>query len=449
MDKLTPTPEQEAAIQATVNEPTHAALNASDLGVGKSLMAVESSLRMNAKQTLISAPLHTRYGWQDTYLNQGGTDFRWINNANKSGREALQDFEWGRPGAYFIGRELFRLKDWEGMKPDLYIADESHSFSNKKSRAFKTNMRLKAGYKIAQSATWYGGSWENAWTSARVLWPDRQEPFDIADRSHYRWMERWCKTEYDPFAYNHKRVVGEKNPGEFANALPLYINLRSDQIEPQVIPIYIDLSPRQRKLYDQMEKDALSWLRSNPLVAELPPVKRARLRQITLAECDVDNDDVVHFPDDAHSSTIDALKELLDDLQGEQVLLGTDSALFARLAAKRIPGVFAWTGDAKEDEREVAKARFINGDLRCIIATQAAIGEGTDGLQFASHIIVEASKADWGLLNQQFIGRLNRRGQAKRVLDYQIICRDTLDDEQSNSLLSQELAARQSMLKED
>lgn len=448
MSRLIPDTEQEAAIRAIATEPTRAALSGAGLGRGKTMMAVEAGMRMGATTTLISAPLHTKYGWKDTFQSQESPyDLRWINNNTKAGRAALADLSWGVPGNYFVGRELARLLDWSSVSPDLVVHDECHSWVNPKSRGFKNAQKLAArsGFTLAQSATWFGSSFANAWSTARVLWPTLNGAKQVADRSRYRWEAHWCEQVYDPFAPNQKRVVGEKRPGEFVKALPLYIDMPSTVAEAKEIPVYVDLSPRQRKLYDAMEREGVAWLDANPMVADLPMTQRIRLRQLTLAECIIDPEGQVVFADDAKSTMLDALSEMLSDFGDEKVLIVTDSAKFARLAANRIPSSFAWTGDKSEAQREEAKKSFVHGSLKYIIATQASISEGVNSLQFACHIGIEVSRSDQVVLGEQVRGRLARTGQTKQVLWYHLLGRNTVDDPQAETLLTKRIKNNQSL----
>src|SRR5690606_17798582 len=185
---------------------------------------------------------------------------------------------------------------------------------------------------------------------------------------------------------------------------------------------------------------SIAWLRSQPLTADLDVTRRVRLREITLAEADLNGNGEVYYPEDAHSSLLNVVREMLGDLGSEQVLMGTHSAKFARWLAERTVGSEAWTGAADDRERAAMKSRFLSGDTRSLVATQAGIGEGTDELQHASRILFDLSRSDWPLMNQQFYGRLNRTGQKQQVLLYRFIAEDTIDDPQAETLLSKELA---------
>ena len=64
MQRLTPRPEQEAAIQAMLSNKSGGMLDASFTSAGKTLMHVEQGIRMGAKRVVIIGPLGTVDGWQ-------------------------------------------------------------------------------------------------------------------------------------------------------------------------------------------------------------------------------------------------------------------------------------------------------------------------------------------------------------------------------------------------
>ena len=458
MEKLTLHPEQADAVGRMAGEFTRAALNASELGTGKTVMAVSVAQEIGAKTILIVAPLHTRYGWQDTFTRQGiELPFSFVNNKNKAGREALGELTMGVPGVYFCGREWFRLQNWTGVHVDMLIYDEVHSISSRRSRGALSLRKLSRGYTLLQSATWFGSSFEGAWSVTRAAWPEMVDP------SFVRWRDEWCATEFDRFTYDKKKIVGELNPGAFAGSLPCYVRLEADKSFPVVYEdVYVDLGKAERAQYHSMEVEAVAWLQNEgALVAELPMTKRVRLRQLLLGTANVRtverkkvNDegvretyqsDQVYFTDDTVSAKLDALKEILADLGDEKVLISeATSSDFAKIAAERV-GAFAWVGDASQADREAAKKRFIEGDLQYIVAHPAAISEGTDGLQRVCRVLVILSESDQPVLNQQLVGRLDRTGQERQVVVIRVRARGTVDDPQAETLLTKMLKMRESL----
>ena len=227
LQPLTPTPEQERAIVRMVSETSGAALNASTMGAGKTVKAVEVVKRRGDRVVLLIAPLGTRVGWQKTFERQGvDLPFKWLRST-KDGKQFLADWEWGQEGIYFVGTEYFVRLGWEGRsrtkvwtkRPDIVLFDEAHRSQNRHSKTYKTLKQLKAPFKLSMSGTPTGNSFEGAYAVTKWLWPD------VIESSFYTWRNRWCKTVYDHFDPSGQKVIGEKNPGAFFNALPCYIRL--------------------------------------------------------------------------------------------------------------------------------------------------------------------------------------------------------------------------------
>lgn len=424
------TPEQEEAVAKMAAEPTKAALNASVVGKGKTVMSVELAKRIGARTILVICPLGTMIGWERTFnMQEYGLPVRRINST-KSGKESMELFRSNTEGIYLIGREYFRRFDWLRLKTDMIIYDEVHGIQNRKSKSFQKIMQTKdiPGYKLALSATPFRNNFQGAWAVTRWLWPDKIE------RSFHRWAGSWCQVVYDPFTYNRTKVVGERYPGSFTNWLPCYVRLTytdaeldrffgKDPTAPDLVePIYVDLSPAQRKQYEQMEADAVAWLQDNPLVAELPVTQRLRLRQMSLGTVTLGEDGEVLFDLDCKSSKIDAVKELLPTY-GNEGFIVVESQRFAEVLAHRLDAAL-WSGKTKQAERDA----ILKNPPERLVATIASIGEGVDGLQHKYHLGVFVSEHEDNVLNQQVIGRILRTGQTKEVDWYSIIARNTWDE---------------------
>ena len=448
LEKLTPDVKQEEAIRKIVAEPTKAALNASLMGTGKTLMATEVALRLNAETILIIAPLNTYWGWHDTIQRQTGYTANGLHKIDSStkGREAFKSLSESASGWYFVGREYFRMKEWLKIVPDIVLVDECHFMQNRASKGFKVAKTLKAGFKLSMSGTPFGNRFEGFWAVTRFLWPDDK----IVQKSFWKWVEQWANTAYNPFS--SIEVLGEKKPGAFANTLPCYVRLEPDYNIDVVHEVrYVDLVPAQRKVYEKFQRDLVVWLKDNPLVAEVPIAARIRLRQMTLAVPSITEDDQVYFADDAVSTKYQALLEIVDDNPDESMLLLTDSQKYAKIVTDRLNAkygdgsAFEWSGRASQGQREEAKQEFIRGDRRFIVAVIPAIAEGVDGLQDSCRTVVWLSHSDSNILNQQVLDRIRRRGQQKLVQVYDIVARDTYDEGQLDTLLQRELDLRASL----
>jgi thymidine kinase len=440
VEPLIPTPEQEEAIVRMVLEKSGAVLNASTMGAGKTVKAVEVVRRRGDKVVLLIAPLGTRLGWKVTFQRQGvQLPFKWINSS-KEGKANLSDWEWGQEGIYFVGTEYFvrlgwekakRSKVWE-QKPDIVLFDEAHRSQNRHSKTYKTLKQLKAGFKMSMSGTPTGNSFGGAWAVTKWLWPD------VIEGSFYNWRDRWCSLERDYFDPSGFKILGEKKPGAFFNSLPCYIRLESeldvDLVEEQV---FVELSAVQRRAYEKLERDMIVWVEENPLVVEFPMTLRTRLRQATLGMFSVTDEGEVIFKNDCKSSKLEVLEDILSNrIGGEQALILTDSRKFADVICARIPNAVPWHGEVSQAKREQAKINFIEGKVDYIVAVIAAIAEGVDGLQHATRNIVWVSRSDNRILNEQVMKRVHRQGQTKQVQSFDIVALDTYD----SGVLSEQLA---------
>ena len=431
LEKLTPTPEQEEAIVKMVSEKSGGALNASTMGAGKTLKAVEVVRRRGDKIVLLIAPLGTRLGWKATFERQGvQSPFRWINST-KNGKENLQDWMWGQDGIYFVGTEYFVRLGWEGKKrstvwakqPDIVLFDEAHRSQNRNSKTYKTLKQIKAPMKISMSGTPTGNSFEGAWAVTKWLWPD------AIDNSYYLWRGKWCALEYDHFDPSGSKVVGEKEPGAFFNSLPCYIRLESELDVPLVEEqVFVELSATQRQAYEKLEKDMILWIENNPLVVEFPVTLRTRLRQATLGMFSVTKEGEVVFKNDCKSTKLEVLEDILrNQIDDEPALILTDSRKFADVICARIPGAVPWHGEVSQSKREEHKVNFIEGRVKYIVAVISAIAEGVDGLQHATRNIVWVSRSDNRILNEQAMKRVHRHGQTRQVHSFDIVALDTYD----------------------
>ena len=432
MLKLTPTPEQEEAIRRMVAEPSCAALNGSTMGAGKTLTGVEVAKRIDAKTILLIAPLGTRLGWKATFERQGVVlPFRWINSTAE-GKQALADWDWQVAGIYFVGVELFTRMGWLGgarsatwsKLPDLVMFDEAHRGQNRKSKTHKTLKQVNASYKMSMSGTPTGNSFEGAWAVTKWLWPK------IIPNSFHTWVGQWCSTEYDHFAPRNKKIIGELRPGAFFNSLPCYVRIQSELNVQLLEDIrYVELSASQRKAYNNLEENMMTWVEGNPLIVEFPITLRARLRQASLGMFSVNDEGEVNFALDCKSTKIDAMFDVLkNDWDNEPALILTDSRKFADVVVARLGDkARAWHGNVSQAQREKTKGEFIGGSVAYVVAVTSAIAEGVDGMQHATNNILWLSRSDNRILNEQAMARVFRQGQTRQVRSVEIIAIDTYD----------------------
>jgi len=356
-----------------------------------------------------------------------------------------------KPGWYIMGREYFgTLKVSEalakvGHKIDFLGYDECQRWANVKSESFKRIRKIKPKYRLAMSATPGANKFAGMYAITQWLWPRFE-----GHHSFWAWAKQWAVIEEDYFAGDV--VKGEKNPGAFVASLPCYVRLEKDFGEPIEVELEVELSPKERRIYDSIEKTMIVYLQDNPLVIKLPMIKRMRLRQASLGEIAYDHDaDLVYYPEDMKSSKYEALVGFLKEIPDEPVVILTDSAKYAHLVAYKLieDGFKAlpWTGDVPERERHALKDAFVGGEIDYIVATIPAIGEGVDGLQHRANVMVWLSRSDNMMLNEQAFRRLHRRGQTKTVVSVDIVANNTYDKGQLSTLVERAIDMNRSLRK--
>lgn len=460
MERLTPYPYQERDIQRLVdNDGT--GIVATQVGGGKTLIAVEVARRLGTGCNIVIAPKGThKSAWEKTILSQiPDADIRYINST-KIGKENWEAFRRNDAGWYLISPEYFRKFHWGGIMPDLAVFDEIHRASNRKSKTASMLHTLKAHRRIGLSGTIAGNKVEGFWSVIRWIEPE------VAGKSFWRWVDQYCTTQFDPFA--GKIVTGERSSGKIVSSLRCYIrHLKRERCcdhHPEGMDadlpsvVYerrtVQLSPEQKRLYKKLEADLVVWLGENPLVTEVPITTRIRLRQITLGVPYITEEGVVDFDMDCKSSKLDEMFEIIGDLpEGEPLLILTHSQKFARVTTERLQqagiSAFEWSGAKSQPQRDEALNLFRGGELQAIVGVISAIGEGTDGLQERCSTIIWLSKDDNRLLNEQAAGRLDRRGQKSSVLSFDIVAEDTYDEGQLSKLVEQQLKMNASLRSKD
>jgi SNF2 family DNA or RNA helicase len=220
---------------------------------------------------------------------------------------------------------------------------------------------------------------------------------------------------------------------------PLALRMSAeDYLElPEIVPlkIRVDLPGPVRKLYDQLEEDALAQLEERTITAANAAAVSTKLRQIANGALYVD-DDVAALVKGSrrsvmqlHEAKLDAVEELLDELQGQPLFLAYEfnhdlEALQRRF--KDVPVIGGKGGLAADKKIEAA---WNAGELPLLLGQPASVGHGLN-LQKGNAAHVGWFSMFWDLeLYDQFLRRVRRQGnKAARVFNYHFMANDTMDD---------------------
>jgi len=444
---------QERVLEGLANSKTpYTGLVGAGLGTGKTAMSVWNALNafgntIGEQIILIVAPVRTESGWRSHWKTLANLDMRTLSGKKtKTALAVWDDLESRVPGVYFITWEMMRSRNkerrWDGRakkyvykstpKPfyginfGMVIADEWHRACNHSSLNFDVARHIQAQYRLALSATPAGNKPCNIWAALKFLWPNHYG-------GYWDFCEKFFKVEVNPWSAYGKDFLGERSPGMVRRGAPSYHEVSQAEANPElpgviVHRVEVELSRAQRKLYAQLEKDALTYLDDKPLALSIPMELDLRLRQMTLGVPSFNEDGAVDYKEDCKSSKLDAMMDIISDLpEDEPVVVWVHSQKFIKAVLYRLRKAGISCIEVSGKSRGDFHA-MIDGTVRVIVAQHEAMSEGVDGLQRVCHTEIWLSQSNSLVINEQATGRLNRQGQTTAVNRFLIQATDTVDD---------------------
>ena len=326
---------------------------------------------------------------------------------------------------YFISKQ--RALPFDGV-----VWDEISKCKN------STTARVKATRKILPHFKWATGL---TGTPASNGYRDLHGQYLVVDRGQrlgtsktafrsrfYRKVGPHKELPYEGAENEIKQLIGDitlEMSAEDYNKLPdLVVN-----------DINIEMPENLRTMYDRMEREFFILLDSGK---EVEMFNQAALTNKCLQFANGAMYPVAGMPlwEPIHDLKLDALEEIIDEAQGQQVLCSYGY----RSDAERIMKKFAHLRpinltECKSEAALVnAMARWTSGDCPLMIGHPASMGHGIDGLQKAGHTVVWYG-LNWSLdLYDQMNARIRRQGQGTPVICHRILMLDTLDQAQALAL---------------
>jgi len=253
--------------------------------------------------------------------------------------------------------------------------------------------------------------------------------------THYR-ME-YFNQGYDGFTWTLKEGADEQI---YERLRPLVLRIGDDVLDmPDRVEnnIIVDLPPKVMKVYQQMEEDLIAKLDDDTVTAATAAVASMKCRQIACGGVYLDPDvrALVKLPTtdkrwlDLHEAKLDALEDLIEELQGSPILVaydfGHDLDRIQRRFGKDVP--YIGGGVSTSRSRTLEKA-WNRGDLPYLFGHPKSIGHGLNLQEHGHHVAWHSITWDYELYDQ-FIRRVLRQGnQSKRVFVHHIIAKNTIDE---------------------
>lgn len=404
-------------------------LLADDMGLGKGLESLTATAldfdRGWAKRVLIVSPATLKQNWAAEIEDHTNFTYRILDGSPKQRAAQLAEFREGEVDILIVNYEqvMPHLYDLNAMNFDIAIFDEAHYIKSRRSRRTKACQAIQAKRFFLLTGSPMLNQVDELWSLLH-----RIDPVEFPN--YWKFVARYAVWG----GYKDKQIIGVKNHGELTERLrSVMIRRRKDEVldlpEKQVIKVWVDLHPSQRKLYDKARDELVIDLPDNPDPMELENAltKYLRLKQICGTTATIEG-----YPD--HSHKLDRAVELVQDIiaDGEKVVVFTQfrgvlAAFVNRLAEAKVP-TWQLHGDVLIRERVPTVMNWAEsikpGALACM--TQVA---GVGLSMTAASKCVFLDKLYVPKLNEQAQDRLHRIGANTTIpiQIFEIIARNTVE----------------------
>lgn len=183
------------------------------------------------------------------------------------------------------------------------------------------------------------------------------------------------------------------------------------------------LPPKVMTLYHELERDFIIALRDGVVTAVNAAVLSSKLRQLANGGLY----DVDHNVQHVHDQKAEAVRDLLEEMSGNPLLVAYEFAHdMERL--KRVIGDVPHVGGGVSGKESLALlSRFNAGKEPVILCQSSAVAHGLN-LQEACHTVCWHSLT-WNLEDYiQLIKRVHRQGQKRHVTVHHVVAKNTIDE---------------------
>jgi SNF2 family DNA or RNA helicase len=194
--------------------------------------------------------------------------------------------------------------------------------------------------------------------------------------------------------------------------------------------IYIDLPPKAKQVYGDIENSFIAMLDAGDIVAANSAVAGGKCRQIA--------NGAVYLEDGTytilHEEKLDALEDLLEELSGKPTLVLYEFRHDLERLQRRFPDAQTISSGTPIQTLENIILRFNTGQIPVLLGHPASMGHGLN-LQGSCHHVVWFG-IPWNYEHyDQAIRRVYRQGQKnEHVYIYHIVARDTKDEDVASVL---------------
>lgn len=425
-----PDADQERAIRFIVGQYIVAAF--ADIGSGKTAITLEAFRRLKAlglvRNMLVIAPVKVcQLTWPPEIAKW--TQFRDFSVSFIHGKDKTKALK-ADADIHLINYEglawLCQRFPGRSLPFDIVVFDELSKMRNPRSERFKALRPHLKGVKHrwGLTGTPAPNGYENLFGQLLILDNGAALGQYI---THFR--DKYFVPSFDGFNYNLKAGADKQIE---ARVKPYVVRLKAKHLPPVVdVPHVITLPPAAQKLYNAMKRDMLAHLEGGTVSAVNAGAAYSKLLQMANGAVYIGDEgsktrEVIHL----HDAKLDALEELVESLQGQQLLVCYAFRHDLERLLKRWPGTPYLGGDVTPAAAKAAMAAWNGGKSPLMFVHPASAGHGLNMQLSGAHNIAWFGMTWDRELYDQAIGRLVRRGNdAKTVYNHLLMVEGSLDVE--------------------
>jgi SNF2 family DNA or RNA helicase len=423
------------------------------MGLGKTLAACALADDLDCKKILVVAPntakqavwgpeLEQFVPWAEAIVMrntkaQREQDLGFAKQLTDGGRAVVLVVHY--ESLAIILNQLNKLGPW-----DLIVCDEVHRIRNgtitgKGPRAPRALCKIKTKYKLALSGSIISNHAEELFFQLHWLFPK-------VYASKWRdWNDRYLDFVDGGYGKICVGIIPERLE-QMQEELGVFMVYRDKSVadlpEKTEVTRKVELSPAQRKAYDELKTTYATQLESGEVITAVTGlVLLTKLRQVA-SGLDVVSGEL------NDSSKLDLAVEMIEDNPDEAFVVFSWFKNLAYSLEKRLRSrgidTFVVTGDTKQADRAAHIAGFQAGQRQVFIGTLSTLGESVTLHRAQNAIFLDRSYNPSD--NSQAADRIHRIGQKNAVTITHIEAANTVDELKVTPLLHDKQALRAAIL---
>ena len=452
--KKKPYAHQLTALEKSWNRDTFAYFM--EMGTGKTKVLIDNLAMLYDKGKVDGALIVAPKGVIGTWYNQElpahlpdhieNVTVLWQSNINKKQKEKLDLLYQSDHRLHILIMNVEAFSTDKGKKyaasflrchKSMTAIDESTTIKNPKAKRTKNILEIAklAPYRRIMTGSPVTRNPLDLYTQCEFL-----DPRHLDFSSYYAFRNRYAEMKTMHISGRSIQVVGGfRHLDELADSLKpfSYRVLKQDCLDlPDKIYMKreVQLTPEQKKLYEQMRKEALATLNGKTVTTMTALTQLMRLHQITCGHFAADDGTVQEIKNNRLAELLDVLEEI----EGKAIIWAHYQHdvrnIYKLLEDKYGPGsVVHYYGKTLPDQRDYAIKNFKENDrVRFFVGTPQTGGYGITLVQ-ANTVIYYSNGYDLEK-RMQSEDRAHRIGQKKKVTYVDLIAEDTVDNKIVKSL---------------